>query len=398
MTNKQKFGIFLLYEGLPPTIIESQVLVHVRSMGEVGIHMEVWSFAVSRKAYTEAQAVLPRIQASFPTVRIRLFPGIRPALPFSEWYHAGELLFRLWSRGVKPSFIHARTEQGAAIAAIAKRFMKFWLIWDARGDSLSEYKATSNRRPAGLKWLVNININAISKRLKMANRHCDAAIFVSRALLNLQGRTLPRDRTLIVPCVADEKLFYFDPALRMSVRQRLCYKRSDVVLVYVGSDGVWQCVPETVACMEQVLRQNLACKALVVTPNVKLFNEKFSLDLRDRIHVTSGELSEINQYMNAADFGFLLRKIDPINKVASPVKFAEYSLAGLMVVTTGAIEQVTTIGKLLDNIVSEEEFIDWCKVGKRPGTKRSELALNARNLLGRSAYIEKFLKFYNLSR
>ena len=398
MNNKQRSGIFLLYEGLPPTIIESQVLAHVRSMGDVGIHMEVWTFAVTRNAYAEGLAALSRLQKSFPTVTIRLFRGFRPALPFSEWYNVCLLLFWLWRLHILPSFIHARTEHAAAIAAIAKPIMNFWLIWDARGDTLSEYTAAPPRLPSILKWLLPLKKIAISKRLSTANRHCDAAIFVSNALHSLQGQTLPVERTLVVPCLADESLFYFDPGLRESARQRLHYKDTDVVIVYVGSNAIWQCVPETIAIMEQVLRGNNACKAMVVTPNVTVFKEKFSSDLRDRIFVTSGGLGEMNEYMNAADFGILLRKIDPINKVASPVKFAEYSLTGLVVLATDAVDQVTTIGKSLGNIVSKDEFIDLCKNGKTKIIERNELAINAKRLLGRNAYVEKLVKFYNLSQ
>lgn len=398
MNNEQRCGIFLLYEGLPPTIIESQVLAHVRSMGDVGIHMEVWTFAVTRNAYAEGMAALPRLQNSFPTVKIRLFRGIRPALPFSEWYNVCLLLFWLWWLQVFPSFIHARTEHATAIAAIAKPIMRFWLVWDARGDTLSEFKAAPTRLPSIFKWLAPLKTIAISKRLSAANRHCDAAIFVSNALRNLQGSTLPVERTLVVPCLADESLFYFDLGLRESARKKLRYKITDIVIVYVGSTAMWQCVPETIAIMEQVLRENNACKALVVTPNVNEFTEKFSPDLRDRIFVTSGELGEMNQYMNAADFGILLRKIDPINKVASPVKFAEYSLTGLVVLATDAVDQVTTIGKSLGNIVSEDEFTDLCKKGKAKGIERNELATKAKEFCGRNAYIEKLKNFYNLSQ
>ena len=129
-----------------------------------------------------------------------------------------------------PSFIHARTEHATAIAAIAKPIMRFWLVWDARGDTLSEFKAATPRLPSIFKWLAPLNTIAISKRLSAANRHCDAAIFVSNALQNLQGRTLPVGRTLVVPCLADESLFYFDPGLRESARQKLHYRDTDIVI------------------------------------------------------------------------------------------------------------------------------------------------------------------------
>jgi len=48
--------------------------------------------------------------------------------------------------------------------------------------------------------------------------------------------------------------------------------------------------------------------------------------------------SELPRYLAAADIGFLLRETDPVNAVASPVKFAEYLAAGLGVVTSPGLE------------------------------------------------------------
>ena len=69
-----------------------------------------------------------------------------------------------------------------------------------------------------------------------------------------------------------------------------------------------------------------------------------------------------------------------------------------MVLATDAVDQVTTIGKSLGNIVSKDEFTDLCKNGKTKRIERNELAINAKRLLGRNAYVEKLVKFYNLSQ
>ena len=71
-------GIFLLYEGLPPSVIESQVLTHAHSMNENGIYMEVWAFAVTRHAYVEAINSLPRLLNAY-SITIRVFRGVKPA-------------------------------------------------------------------------------------------------------------------------------------------------------------------------------------------------------------------------------------------------------------------------------------------------------------------------------
>ncbi len=393
LTSNSSSGIFLLYEGLPPTIIESQVLAHARSMSEVGVKMEVWAFAVTPNAYSVALTALPRLLKTYPTIVIRLFRGVRPALPFSEWLNALLLLWWMWRLGARPSFVHARTEHATMIAAIARRVKKYRLIWDARGDALSEFSETARYLPRLWRWLAPLKMRAISKRLKMAARHSDYAIFVSDALRRLQGSELPIERTLVVPCLADEGLFYFDPKLREETRRELGYSDKDIVIVYVGSTSLWQCVPETIALMERALRTNPVCKALIVTSTRGAFEDALANDLRDRVCVTSGALGDINRYLNAADFGVLLRKPNAINWVASPVKFAEYSLAGLVVVTTDAVEQVIEIGQALGNTVNEIDFMNHVRNNRKP-TNRLDVADKARTILGRGSHAQRIRDWY----
>lgn len=394
VTEKAPTGIFLLYEGLPPTIIESQVIAHVQSMKDVGIEIEVWAFAVTPKAFVSAKSALETLRSAYPSIVIRLFRGIKPALPFSEMFNAYLLMWHMWRLRARPTFVRARTEHATMIAAIAKRIMKYRLIWDARGDAISEFMETSRHFPRYLKYLAPLKIRAMKKRIKMAQRHSDQAIFVSDALRNLQRGSLPTDRTLIMPCLADEKLFYFDPKLREKGRKELEYKDNDIVIIYVGSTAIWQCVPETVSLMEQAMRANASCKALIVTPSPEAFEHLFSDEFRHRVTIKSGKLSDMNRFLNVADIGVLLRKPDPINWVASPVKFAEYSLAGLTVVTSEAVDQVNKFCQTIGNKVTAREIINQGleKVIKKH--YRTVVAMKAKETVGSMAYTDKIRKLY----
>lgn len=392
---KSKYGIFLLYEGLPPTIIESQVLAHVRSMNDVGMNMEVWSFAVTRQAYAEGLAALPHLNNSFPSVKIRLFRGVKPALPMSERCNALVLIWWLWWLKARPSFIHARTEHATAIAGLAKRAMQYKLIWDARGDSVSEFQETSKNLRKPWRWLAPLKTRALKKRLQSSNRNCDAAIFVSDALRRLQGSELSINRTLVVPCLADDSLFFYSQELREEARKMLGYSASDIVIIYVGSTSIWQCVPETVALMTRALSLNTACKALIITPDRGAFKNAFPINIQARVCIKSGRLSEVNRYLNAADFGVLLRKNNPINWVASPVKFAEYSLTGLIVITSDAIEQVNVIGELIKSTMNADEFINVIKNQCSSSINRLTLSSESKKYLSRQYYKNDLLNFYN---
>jgi hypothetical protein len=148
--------------------------------------------------------------------------------------------------------------------------------------------------------------------------------------------------------------------------------------------------------MAQALRASESIKVLIVSPDRDVFKDVFPRDLRSRVRITSGTLHEMNRYMNAADFGVLLRKENSINRVASPVKFAEYSLAGLTVVTTDAVKQITEIGRKLANTIETNEFLKVYLEGKVEPANRLEISMKARRALGRKAHIERLVEFYTL--
>jgi len=388
-------GIFLLYEGLPPTIIESQVLSHVRAMDKAGIHIEVWAFSLKSKTYAEAQENIARFIRDF-SVTIRIFKGVSPSFPCSDRLNGLLLFWLMWKHAARPIFVHARTERAAAIAAFCKHFRPYRLIWDARGDSLSELKTEAPSRGLTWSWCIYAMKEWItSRRLKVAAQTCDSAIFVSDGLRHLQGPLLALDKTLIVPCVADEQLFYYSPELRAEVRSAFNYLDQDRVILYAGSTAPWQCIPETVALIETALRGHPAFNALIVTPNIPIFDATFSPELRPRIRLVSGTLKDMNRFLHAADFGVLLRKRDAINKVASPVKFAEYSLTGLTVICSDAVEQVVEIGRELCNTINAETFFSVFVTSGSTPPDRVRIASLAQQLLGRKKYIDVMARFYS---
>lgn len=389
------YGIFLLYEGLPPTVIESQVLSHVRAMAEAGIEMQVWAFSLNKKSYVQACNTLPRFLKDYP-ITIRVFRGVNSWLPFSDLLNALVLLWKLWQYDARPRFVHARTERAAAIAVVAKKLLHFRLIWDARGDSISELTVKIRRHHFLWRRLAGvIERKIISGRLKLAAMNCDAVIFVSEALRNLNANLIPHKQMLIVPCLSDESEFYYSPALRVKVRSELNFRDNDQVLIYVGSTAPWQCVSETTSLMKQAMNLKLEFKVLIVTPDVQTFKLMFPVELQDRIHIIGVTLKEVNRYLNAADFGMLFRKRDAINWVASPVKFAEYSLAGLTVVTTDAVDQIVGIGGEIGNIVYADNFLDYSQIITDRLKNRPEVASRARSVLGRDAYKKTLVSFYN---
>ncbi|MDY6987188.1 MAG: hypothetical protein SWQ30_03945 [Thermodesulfobacteriota bacterium] len=390
-----KQGLFLLFEGLPPTIIESQVISHLHAMEGLGIFMEAWAFVGSRRPLMRTRAAGVCLSEEY-SVKIKVFRGFRPALPFSEVLNAILLVRYMRERDTLPDFVHARTEYSTAVAAIAKRATPFNLIWDDRGDSYSEFKSKSIGLPVPLRLLAPFKQAAIKKRLRIAGKRCDAAIFVSKQLERLHGSLISEAKRVVAPCVADESLFYYSEELRAKARTEMGYKSADIVICYVGSTARWQCIDETISLMERAIRSNCCAKALLITP-ASNHDELMSLcspETRSRITIESSTLKGINYFLNAADYGVLIRKRNSINWVASPVKYAEYSLAGLTVITTGAVAQVVEFGNKIDNIVSPETFDARSREARKSSVFRDTIAKRSRALLGRKSVMSQMAELY----
>ena len=220
MDKHTECGIFLLHEGLQPTILESQVLSHVAAMRNQGVNMDVWSFALTRNSHAEARKVKRRLERDHGVV-IRVFRGVRPAVPGSLAINSMLFLFWLYFSRARPAFVHARTDYSTAVAVPAKRYFKFRLVWDARGDTLSEFLAKVPMLSSWKRLFAPLRRRRIQRQLERSARDCDFAIFVSSALRELQGPGLDPDRVMVLPCVANEQRFCFDEKLRLDVRRHV---------------------------------------------------------------------------------------------------------------------------------------------------------------------------------
>jgi hypothetical protein len=385
-------GIFLLFDGLLATIIESQVLNHVVAMCKHGVDMEIWVFTPCTSMHKPDSCLLQRVEKL--GITLRLFKGVDPALPYSEAINALLLKRRLKNMALQPSFIHARTEYAASVAARLLPSYTFSLLWDARGDTLSEARMKLGGWPWWKRGVFPLKENAIKRRLRKAAASAHGAIFVSDALRQLQGPDLPLNRTLVLPCVADEHQFFFSDELRRDTRQRLGFTDHQPILIYVGSTAIWQCIHQTVDLIQQALHQYPACEAVIISPDQDSFNKLIAPALAHRIKIVSAALNNINAYLNAADFGLLLREESPVNFVASPVKHAEYCLAGLKVVSTNAVDQIVQIGSILDNHLNPSRLMQELASFSPDLTARMTRAVKARRLLSREPYLEQIRSLY----
>jgi hypothetical protein len=162
-----------------------------------------------------------------------------------------------------------------------------------------------------------------------------------------------------------------------------------------GSTSVWQCPTETIALMSELTKKSSSIWAIILSKDSERFEKLVEYSSLGKFRFVSAEFGEVNDYLNAADFAVLIREENAVNFVASPVKFAEYSMTGLQVITTNAVEQVVNYGAFIGNIVLHNNedvglrLVDSLFVNE--GMCREIVSREARIFYDRGNYVKKYL-------
>lgn len=386
-------GLFVVFHGIGPTIFESQTLVHVQEMRGFGIDMELWVFPLTRSSFADSALRRAELEQKygFP---IRIFQGLHPRWPFADIVNALRLARAMQRSGVRPDFVHARTDYSTLVCGLVRLFCQFELIWDCRGDMVAEIGMAAPAAGMLARVLRFCKTRLAAGHRAAARRLSTKAIFVSELL---RDRCLPNSDhrpVEVIPCGASEQTFFFSSSLRRAGRERISVDSDQPVLVYAGSITYYQCFDEVVDLFRCVMERNARAVFLVVTPNQEEARRALMTLPEENHRLFSAHMNQVNEYLNAADFGVLLRKRNAVNDVASPIKFAEYCLAGLPVIMTDAVVQATERGRILGNAIEVELGSAPTRLERWSDDRRAALAARAVPVIARSAATTKYLRLY----
>jgi hypothetical protein len=390
-----KKALMVLFADLNSGVVKSQAVVHAREMADLGIvDFEIWCFTHSKTMLKNQQAALDEIQ-SLSGCKIRLFRAIKPAIPFSILINA--ILLWLKIREIKPVFeiIHARGEFATAVCAYLKPFMRFTLIRDSRGDSVTEYiyrRYAVMGRAARLvhsvfKWH---HIATMRYTAHIANIGCDKSMFVTEELKNRIGKTLGKKPFWIIPSSASGKIFYFDEAIREKKRMELGYSGDNKVIVYSGILRIYRIFPECVALFDRLYRSDRNFRFLVLTPDVDYACDTLRLLPEGSYKLMAVKFDDVNSYLNAADFAMMILEHNPSNQVSSPVKFAEYSLAGLPVIMSDSVPDSYAIAERNGNLCDYKNGV----VSFPTVYDRKDVARRYKSVISKSSLMQKYREVY----
>jgi hypothetical protein len=280
-------------------------------------------------------------------------------------------------------WIYSRSIWSALAFRFFRVFSKANLIFDFRGDLVAESSANGDSlvKLVFLKYLVKMAIACSSVVLTVSN---SSASF------------LKTNYDVLNPIVLPSAVYRnpYNKALLMAkeFRNSLGIIDDEIVLIYAGGTAHYQMLPQMLMIWK-VLAAELNVRCILLT-NKSLGNDSSInslISLVPGIINLSVDRKEIPLYLGAADIGFILREQHQLNNVASPVKFAEYLAAGLAIVTSPGVGDISDLvqkqnlgtlinsNDLIQSVSACSQLIHVIRNNKKQFEKRSHHAFKEGN-------------------
>lgn len=253
-----------------------------------------------------------------------------------------------------------------------KRFFnrKFKYVIEKEGDVESEYNYLEHHpyKENFYDYILDDKEN-VFKRDKREILKADHVICVSEKLKNyyISKYSLNKNHFTALTTGCDSTKFRFNKIIRKKYREKLGLN-SDFTVIYVGNVYYsWQNISKTLHYYKMIKEKIKKTKIIIITrevdkPIILGFLNKHKINSSEVILKYSIPNDQIQNYLNAADLGVILREDHPMNHYAAPGKFGEYACCGLSILTGKNIANFseklskTHYGIVLDNIYDDVEF------------------------------------------
>lgn len=260
-----------------------------------------------------------------------------PPSRFPQLWSEGPSL-RWWLRcrlGRDPqAVLHCRGHAATLLALDAREASPgLKVVFDCRGIEGEEYAYV--RGYTGITEApehIACQARLIDTSERRAAHGADRIICVSDAMRREVSKRwrVPPDKISVLPCCTDTSSALEAYRNRDSLRQELGLS-GRLVVAYCGSLERWQ-MPEACLAWFNCIREirTDAHFLAVTTHPERIINFANAAGIPEsRRTVISVPQAEVALYLAAADCGLLIREPSLVNRVASPVKFAEYLAAGV---------------------------------------------------------------------
>ncbi len=211
------------------------------------------------------------------------------------------------------------------------------------------YFASNNGFLSRLKAKLVFKID--NKLSKKYFKYADFSFVVTR---DLQQYVIDRFRPskhikfFVAPCATNEDILHEEFYLenREIYRNKYSIDKDDIVFIYSGGVSKWQCIDETIELVNKLSLVIKNAKFLFFSHNVDYLKSKIN---SPNIIIDSYGPDELEKALCAGDYAFLIRNDSITNNVAFPNKYLEYVKAGMKIITTPYLHEVSNQIREFDN-------------------------------------------------
>jgi glycosyltransferase involved in cell wall biosynthesis len=343
-------------------ILRSQGLPHLSQLAQKGYEVFLLSFEVRttqanysleaiRKRYGDRIHFLP--VPMLPASAVRLQLQMLMLGPFITIFQVARLRIRC---------IHARSYIPAILGLVAKQILAVKLIFDMRGLMIDEFISQGKWTEGSLqtrlmRWFEKkciLNADEVAVVSEQFRQHVLTRKYVFKETYN-------RPVTVIPNCV-DLSRFGDESEVSQELRQQLGIENK-VTIVYAGSLDPWQLPDEMVRFFLIFLKSCSEAFFLFVTYTepapIRNLLKSANVD-PSKYLVVQANPEDVPHYLSLGTVGMLFRRNEILNRVACPLKFAEYLAAGVPVLLTkgvGDTEQIVkdhNVGLVINSFAAED--------------------------------------------
>lgn len=319
---------YITYNDAPSGIFSSQVIDVVKFMNShLGTSVRLVSFISLRQFFENRGKIKQELSTAFV---LPMFPGIK------RW-RSNVFILKCLCLFFKPRILIGRSVLATQLA-LKCRASDRKVVYDGRGAIASEWKEYSVVKDQQmLKEIPELERDVVVKS--------DFRIAVSEQLLNYWRKNFnyKSSRQIVVPCTLNTAFEQtnLDVETIQESRKNLDLQQEDVVFVYSGSLAGWQSFELLYAFVAPLLKFSPIIKLLFLSDKDSHIL-KLEQEFPGQIICKKLSPKHVPVYLMAADYGLLIRERSITNKVASPVKFAEYLACGLKVIISEELGDYTT--------------------------------------------------------
>ena len=333
----------------------------------------------------------------------------------ARWLWDDALFLRAWLRQrhwkSEQVILHCRGTHAAHVALRASHGdARFRVALDCRGLDGAEFLYVQGCRSLeDAPQRIRREAEARDHSQRLAAQGSQAMICVSESMKRRVVRTwsVQPDKVRVIPCCADIDTGASAVAGRVAMRRRLGLD-SRFLVTYCGSLLPWQMPMQSFAIFRVIAKIRSDAHFLAVTTQPGQMEEAAEIAgvKAAQRTIVSVPHSEVPGYLAAGDVGLLLRDASPVNRVASPVKFAEYLACGLPIILTegvgdySALVQRKGIGCVLPHLNASRDLHAAlsCFLERYQNSfhaLRKQCTASARRSLGWNTAIKTFYALYS---